>query len=170
MVLWLQQPAHHIQHSCLANSLRSIDIIACERCIACLQEMAPRRRDQTRYNTDEIVMHVARIAQCRGGSGHDGADETVGLLERGFLDVECICCNPAQGAIVEDDHRIRVLRKSAERKKRVVRLHYHVSCVFANGVWEDGVSLYELFGEAIIEAFEEEGAESRSCPAGDGME
>ena len=63
LVLRLKQSSHDIKYSRLPNGLRSLNIITRERRIAGLQEMTSWSWYQTRNNTDEIVMHVARISQ-----------------------------------------------------------------------------------------------------------
>lgn len=56
-------------------------------------------------NADEVVVHVARIAQSGGAGGHDCRDQLVGLFERGIHDMQPVGGNPGEGSIVKDDLR-----------------------------------------------------------------
>lgn len=59
-----------------------------------------------------------------------------------------------------------MVRQPLHGQQRVVGLNDDVSRVV---VGEDGVGLDELLGEAIVESFEEERTETRSCSSGDGV-
>lgn len=65
--------------------------------------MAARGGDERGNDSNEIVVHVPWISKRGCAGGHDSRDELVGLLERGLLDVEAVCCYPREGAVVEDN-------------------------------------------------------------------
>ena len=69
-----------------------LDVVACKGCVRSHEEMASRCRDECGYNADEVIVHIARVAESSCGGGHDGRDELIGLLEGRFLDVESVCC------------------------------------------------------------------------------
>lgn len=71
-VLGLQQPTHYVQHRCLAHCLGLVDVVACEGCVRCEEEVAARRGDQRGDDPDEVVVHVPRVTECGCRSGHDG--------------------------------------------------------------------------------------------------
>ena len=122
--------------------------------------MAARSGYQTSDDADEVVVHVTWVAEGGGGGGHDGADKLVGLAKGGFLDVQCVGCDAGEGAIVKDNDAVGVLGQSAQGEQGVVGLHDDVAGVLALRVREDRVGLDQLLREAVIEAFEQEGAES----------
>ena len=51
-----------------------VNLFTCERCIARHKEMTSRGRYQACDDTDEVVVHVRRIAESLGRSSHDGGD------------------------------------------------------------------------------------------------
>lgn len=65
-VFRLQQTAHHIKNSCASHvgDLRP----RCQRRIASHEEVKPRGGGQGRDEADEVVVHVAGVAE--GGSAH----------------------------------------------------------------------------------------------------
>lgn len=69
--------------------------------------MASRRGYQTRHQTDQIIVHVARVAKRGGGRRHDGRDELVGLCKGGVLDVQAVCEDLVEGGVVQDDLKKR---------------------------------------------------------------
>lgn len=89
-VLRLQQPSHDVQHGGLAHCLRLFDVLAGEGRVGSHQEMAARGRDQRRYNSNEIVVHVARVSEGRGTRRHDSRDKLVGLFERRVHNVQSV--------------------------------------------------------------------------------
>ena len=84
------------------------------------------RGDERGDEPDEVVVHVARVAQGRRRRRHDRRDELVDLSEGGVFDVQAFAGDAIQRRVVEDDHAIRVLRQTLQRQDRVVRLHHHV--------------------------------------------
>ena len=64
--------------------------------------------DESRDDTDEIVVHIAWVAKRVRGGAHDGGHELIGLLEGGFLDVKSVRGNSGEGGIVEDNDGVGV--------------------------------------------------------------
>ena len=81
--------------------------------------------------------------------------------------MELLGGDPIERGVVEDDDGVGVEREALQRQQRVVRLHHHVAAVLLVG--EDRVGLDELFGEAVVEALEEEGAHAGAGASGDGV-
>ena len=65
-ILRLQQASHDVQDGGLANGLGRLYVVTREWGVARLQEMASRVRDQARDDADQIVVHVAWVAQSGG--------------------------------------------------------------------------------------------------------
>ena len=163
-VLGLQESPHDLQHGCPPHRLGGLDVLACEGCVAGLQEVAARRGDQTGHYADQIVVHVARISESRGARAHDRRDELVCLLERRLLHVERVCCDAAQGAVVKDNDGIGIFSQTSHREQRVVGLHHDVAGVLRVG--KDRVRLDQLLGKAVVETFEEKRTQPAACAAG----
>ena len=66
LVLGLEETTHDIEDGSFADSFGRFDIVAGERCVARLQEMAARGGDEAGDDADEIVVHVAGIAEGGG--------------------------------------------------------------------------------------------------------
>lgn len=126
-VLGLQQSAHDFEDSSSANRLCGFNVLACEGGVAGLQEVAAWCRDQRGDDADKIVVHVSRIAQGGRRGTHDGTDKLIGLLERRCLDVQSVCSNTREGAIVEDDDTVGMLSESLHGQQRVVWLDNDIS-------------------------------------------
>ena len=129
--------------------------------------MAARGRDERRDDRDEVVVHVAGVAEGVCGGGHDGCHELVGLREGGFLDVQAVLGDVGEGFVVEDDDAVGVLREAAHAEEGVVWVDDHPAAATVFG--EDGVGLDEAFGVAVGEFFEEERAEAGTGTPGDGV-
>lgn len=59
-------PSHDIQHSCFAHR-GSLSLRQSNRRVARHEEMAARGGDERCHETNQVIIHVSRIAQ--GGSG-----------------------------------------------------------------------------------------------------
>ena len=62
-VLGLEEATHHVEHGRLAHL--GLLFLVGERRVGRRQEVKSRRRNESRYQTDQIVVHVARIAEWR---------------------------------------------------------------------------------------------------------
>ena len=91
-ILGLQQPPHHVQHSGPPNV--GALLVRGQRGVAHHQEVETRGRDQRRDQTDQVVVHVAWVAQGGGGHGHDGGHQLIDLGEGGGGAVQSVCGNP----------------------------------------------------------------------------
>jgi hypothetical protein len=167
-VLGLEQAAHDVEDGGFADRLGLLDLVAGKRGVGGHEEVAFRGGDEGGEDGHQVVVHVARVAQGGGAGGHDGGDELVGLLEGGLLQVQAVGGNVGEGAVVEDDDRVGVLGEAAHGEDAVVGVDDDVARV--GGVGEDGVGLDDLFGEAVVEALEEERTQAGAGTAGDGVQ
>ena len=147
-VLGLQKTAHHVKHRGLADRLHPC--VDGQGSVTCHQEMAARRRDQRSYQSHQVVVHVARVAECGGGGGHNGTDNGVHLLDSGVLELEPVRHHASQRAIVDHDHCISVQSQSLQRQDAIVRLDNHIVVV-----WEHRISLNQLLWVPIVEGFKQ---------------
>jgi hypothetical protein len=167
-VLGLQQAAHDVEHSCLAHRLGRLCVVAREGRVRRHEEVAARDGYQARDDADEVVVHVARVAQRRRARGQHRRDELVRLLEGRLLDVHAVAGDAAQRAVVEHDDRVGVFGQPPHREHAVVRLHDDVTGQLR--VREHAVRLDQLLGEAVVEALEQEAAHSRPGAASNRMQ
>lgn len=63
MVLWLEKAAHYVEDGGFADGFGGFDVVACEGGVACLEEVAAWGRDETGDYADEVVVHVAWVAE-----------------------------------------------------------------------------------------------------------
>ena len=88
---------------------------------------------------------------------HDWTHQLIRLIKARRLYMQPVCRYTRESAIIEHDDRVRMVRETLEGKEGVVRLHHDVGFLV---VREDGVSLDQLFGKAVVEPFEDVGAET----------
>lgn len=71
-VLGLQQSPHDIKNCSLTHQLGLFDILASEGRVRCHEKMTTRSRYQGGYNSNKIIVHVARITERSSARGHNG--------------------------------------------------------------------------------------------------
>jgi len=129
------------------------------------EKVASRGGDQARHEADEVIVHVARVAQSGGRGGHHRAHEAVRVFEGGRIDVQAIHRDAVQSGVVQHHHAIRVQSEALERKHGVVRLHHDLTLVCG----EHAVSLDQLLGIAIVESLQQIRAAARARSSRDGV-
>ena len=77
--------------------------------------------------------------------------ELIRLIETRSLYMQPVGRDASEGAVVEDNDRIRVICETFEGEKGIIRLYDDVSLL---RIGEDGVRLYELLGELVVESLE----------------
>ena len=102
-------------------------VIVGERRVAGHEEVEARRGDEGRDEADEVVVHVARVAQRGRRRRHDGRHQRVDLRERRRLDVQPVGGDAVQRRVVQHDDAVGAQRQPLQRQQRVVRLHHHVA-------------------------------------------
>ncbi len=76
-VVWMQEPSHNVEDSCFANVWHLT--LDSQRRITSHQKVASWGWNQRGKQADHIVVHIARISECSGGSGHHRRDQRVDL-------------------------------------------------------------------------------------------
>ena len=100
----------------------------------------PRRWNERGDKPDEVVVHVARVAQGRCTRRHDSGNHLVDVLQRRVLYVQPLGGDVVERRVVEHDDRVCVQRQPLHRQDGVVWLDDDVGRL----VREDAVGLYEF--------------------------
>ena len=142
-VLGLEQSPHHVQDRRLPDV--GALLLRGQRGVARHQEVEPGGGDEGGDQTDQVVVHVAGVAEGRGGHRHDGRHQLVDLGQGGVADVESVRGDPVEGGVVQNNDTICRLSQSLQCQDGVVRLDHYIRDV-SHGV----VSFVFLVGKHAV--------------------
>jgi hypothetical protein len=129
--------------------------------------MASRGRNQRGHETNEIVVHVSGVSEGSGGGSHDVGHQGVGLGISEVGALKSIVGDSIKGSVIEDDDTVSVKGKALEGEEGVVGLDDGIRDF--DQIGENGVGLNELFGESVVDSFEEIRAETGAGTTSDGV-
>lgn len=137
--------------------------------------MTSRCGDEGGNDPNQVIIHISWISQCLSAGCHNGRYlenlrmkeprarartgiyELICLIETGILHVQSICIYTRQRAIIQNNHRVRMVCKTFEGQKWVVWLNNDIRFL---RIREYGVSLYEFLWKPVIQAFQQERSHS----------
>jgi hypothetical protein len=153
-----------------------LDLIAGEGRVGSREEVTPWRRNEARDHRNEVVVHVAGVAEGLSRGGHDGGDLRCQALVRLEAEgggkkkreregqreertnklirlrhirrpnLQPILAQILQRLIIQHNDTIRILSQALKRQHAVVRLNDDVGVC---RIGEDGVGLDEFFGKDV---------------------